>query len=263
MFVSHSPQPHVLSALRAFAGGISCLLAIASPTWAQSSPTPAPLSADVLISNARAYDPPAGSTGGGANTGGGIRGCNGEMIALAPAFHTPGQTFSAYPTFVWYLSEDVADRLEFTLFHQGPTGETEIFSQEILPGEAGYQAFTLPADAEPLGVGETYRWQTTRYCDANNPGAIQWVESEITVVEPPRSLALLETVAPTPWQKGIRFARAGYWYDALAQVYAANTVDDQALRQALLLDIADLAAETNNSTANRWSDRLRSLVETP
>jgi hypothetical protein len=263
MLVSPLPPIPVLPALRCVAGGVCCLLAIAAPTLAQSSPTP-PLTAETFLISSRAYDPPPGSqSGGGATTNGGIRGCGGEMIALAPAFHTPGQTFSEYPTFVWYLGDGFADRLEFTLFHQSPTGETEIFSQAIAVGEAGYQALTLPTTAEPLQVGETYRWQTTLYCDAENDQAIQWVAAAITLVEPPRSLALLDTVAPTPWQKGIRFARAGYWYDALAQVYAADTVDGQALRQALLLDIADLAAAADTSAANRWSDRLRNLAETP
>ncbi|WP_204138532.1 DUF928 domain-containing protein [Halomicronema sp. CCY15110] len=264
MFVSPLPPIPIFPTLRCVAGGVGCLLAIAAPTVAQSSPSPQPLTVEALRVSSRAYTPPAGSqSSGGASTGGGVRGCGSDMFALAPAFQPPGQTFSEYPTFMWYLGDGFADRLEFTLFHQSPAGETEIFSQAIAVGEAGYQALTLPTTAEPLQVGETYRWQTTLYCDAENDQAIQWVAAAITIVEPPRSLALLETVAPTPWQKGIRFARAGYWYDALSQVYATDTVEGQALRQALLLDIADLAATADTSAANRWSDRLRNLAETP
>ncbi len=257
------PVP-TLSVLRCAAGGVSCLLVIAAPTLAQSPQTPTSLNAEAILISSRAYTPPSGAqSGGGASTGGGVRGCGAEMLALAPAFHTPGQTFSEYPTFVWYRDEGVAERLEFTLFQQLGETETEIFSTEVAVGDAGYQAFTLPDTVEPLIVGETYRWQTTVYCEAENDQAMQWVAAEVTIVEPPRSLALLEAVAPTPWQKGVRFARAGYWYDALAQVYADDTIDGQVLRQALLLDIADLAEDANVSAANRWSDRLRAIAETP
>ena len=253
-----------LSVLRCAAGGVSCLLAIAAPSLAQSAPAPNALTTETVLISSRAYTPPPRSqSGGGASTGGGVRGCGAEMLALAPAFHTPGQTFSEYPTFVWYRDEGVAERLEFTLFQQLGDAETEIFSTEITIGDAGYQAFTLPDTVAPLVVGETYRWQTTVYCEAENDEATQWVAAEVTIVEPPRSLALLDAVAPTPWQKGVRFARAGYWYDALAQVYADDTIDGQVLRQALLLDIADLAEDVNTSAANRWSDRLRAIAETP
>ncbi|MEM9815000.1 MAG: DUF928 domain-containing protein [Cyanobacteria bacterium P01_D01_bin.6] len=264
MIVPSSPLASVLPAVRCLAGGMSCLLAIAAPTLAQTlQPNMTDADNSVLISS-RAYSPPPGAqgSGGGASTGGGVRGCGGEMLALAPAFNSSGQTFSERPTFVWYLGEMPTNRLNFTLFHQGEAGETAVFSQE-LTATTGYQAFTLPTEAAPLQLGETYRWATTLYCEETADNAIRWIEAAITVVEPPASLPLLDTVAPMPWQKGLRFARAGYWYDALAQVYAGETADERALRQALLLDLADLAATADTDMSNRWSDRLRTVVETP
>lgn len=264
MIVSFSPLVHVLPTLRNLAGGLGCVLAIAAPALAQSSQSPAAYPAETLLMSSRAYQPPAGSqSSGGASTGGGVRGCGAEMLALAPAFTNPGQTFSERPTFVWYIGEVPTNRLNFTLFHQGEAGEVEVFSQDVTAGTPGYQSLTLPVDAEPLQVGETYRWTTELYCEEDSNDVMRWVAAEVTVVDPPPSLPLLDTVAPMPWQKGLRFARAGYWYDALAQVYAGETADERALRQALILDVADLAETANSSSSDRWSDRLRTLVEAP
>lgn len=264
MIVSFSPPTPVLPALRYLVGGLGCVLAIATPTLAQSSPPPATDPAEALLISSRAYTPPAGSqSSGGASTGGGVRGCGAEMLALAPAFTSPGQTFAERPTFVWYIGEVPTDRLNFTLFHQSAAGESEVFSQDLTAAAPGYQAFTLPAEAAPLQVGETYRWVTTLYCEEATNDVMRWIEADVSIVEPPASLPLLDTVAPTPWQKGLRFARAGYWYDALAQVYAGDTADARALRQALLLDVADLAETADSSSSDRWSDRLRTLVEMP
>ncbi|NEQ42329.1 MAG: DUF928 domain-containing protein [Leptolyngbya sp. SIOISBB] len=264
MIVSFSPPTPVLPALRYLAGGLGCVLAIAAPTLAQSSSSPTTYPAEALLISSRAYTPPAGSqSSGGASTGGGVRGCGAEMLALAPAFTSPGQTFSERPTFVWYIGEVPTNRLNFTLFHQSAVGESEVFSQDMTAATPGYQSFTLPAEAEPLQVGETYRWVTTLYCEEASDDVMRWIEAGVTIVDPPLSLPLLDAVAPTPSQKALRFARSGYWYDALAQVYAGETADERALRQALILDVADLAETVNSSSADRWSDRLRALVETP
>lgn len=263
MILSFLTSTPCVQTLRYVAGGVGCLLAVATPSLGQDLSQPAPSVLEAAISS-RAYIPPAGSRGsGGATTGGGVRGCGGEMIALAPAFNGTGQTFSTRPTFVWYLGDVPTERLRFTLFHQGPAGETEVFSQDLTAATSGYQALTLPAAAPPLEIGETYRWETTLFCEADSDEVRRWVEAPIEIVDPPRSLALLDTVAPTPWQKGVRFAQAGYWYDALAQVYVGDTAGAQALRQDLLLDLADLAAEADTNAATRWSDRLRALVVTP
>lgn len=175
-------------------GSLVLSLTLAPPASAVGEQsTPSLRQRDRLISS-RAYNPPAGSQGsGGASTGGGIRGCGEDMIALAPAFNSTGHTFAARPTFVWYLGDAPSDRLQFTLYHQGDTGETEVFSQPLTASGAGYQAFTLPAEAAPLQVGETYRWQTTLYCEEGVDAAQRWVEAQVEVVEPPRGLALLET----------------------------------------------------------------------
>lgn len=255
------PLAHTLCCL----GGLSLWLAVLPSTLAaERLPTATQPSSTARLISSRAYNPPAGSQGsGGASTGGGIRGCGEDLIALAPGFSNMGYTFSTRPTFVWYLGDTPSDRLKFTLYHQDATGETEIFSQSLTANDAGYQAFTLPAEAEPLQVGETYRWRTTLYCEAASDAAQRWVEAPVAVVEPPRGLALLDTVAPNSWQKSVRLAQAGYWYDALAQVYTGETSGDLGLRRDLLLDLADLTAETNTDVAVRWSDRLRDLVINP
>jgi|GEM_PF-3911957 len=264
MIPSVSSRSRLAQGLCGFAGSLSLGLAWATPIAARDQTPTLPPPAEALLISSRAYNPPAGSQGsGGASTGGGIRGCGEDLIALAPVFDSTGQTFAVRPTFVWYLGDAPTDRLKFTLYHQSEAGETEVFSQSLTAAPSGYQALTLPAEAAPLQVGETYRWRTTLYCDETSDDASRWVEARVEIVAPPRSLPLLDTVAPNPWQKGVRFAQAGYWYDALAQVYTGETSGDRTLRQDLLLDLADLTAEANNDVADRWSNRLRELVTNP
>lgn len=253
--------PSLRQGIRQLGRSLSWLLVLSLPAIAQG-PIAVQPTADHRLISSRAYNPPAGSQGsGGASTGGGVRGCGDEeLIAIAPLFDTPGQTYATRPTFVWYLRGDSPEQIVFELYHPAAADEV-IYRQELTPTASGYQAVALPAAAEALQPGETYRWEAIIYCDGNTNIKGRWIAAEISVVEPPRGIALLDEVAPTPEQKGIRLAQAGYWYDAIAQVYAGETAGEQRLRRDLLLDLADIADAVGTDMATRWSDRLRLVVE--
>lgn len=259
------PIPRLLHSL---SGGVGALLLLALPATATFPVIETAQQIEESLSptaQMRAYNPPSGSrsSGNGNNTGGGVRGCGDGMIALAPSFNSIGYSFSTRPTFVWHAGfQPVMGRLEFELYHQSETGET-LVAQDVIEAEfeSGYMAYTLPADVDELETGETYRWKVNLYCDRMPEQVGKWVEARIQIVEPTGAISLTQTATQPSHEIALNYAQAGFWYDALAQVYGGETSEAIDLRHDLLLDLADLTAESELSHATRWSNQVRQLVE--
>ncbi|MDB9527461.1 DUF928 domain-containing protein [Oscillatoria sp. CS-180] len=244
--------------------GTILLLILGTPSLANSSVSQATRYSGTSLSSAvksRAYEPPPGSQISGSGTQGGTRGCGGEMIAIAPQFSGTGQSFSSRPTFVWYMNPEPVGTLEFYLSSQADGESTLIVSEEV-ETQAGYIAYTLP-DGEDLTVGETYTWQAILYCDDDKTMPGKWISADITIADPPADAVQAVSGDDLTLQDAIAYAAAGYWYDALAIVYNADSLEEEQFRQDMLLDLADLEAESDNIVAARRSDRLRNLAETP
>lgn len=210
----------------------------------------------------RVYAPPEDSRISEENhTAGGARGCSSDIIALAPKLDLIGQTMETRPTFSWYTFSDEVDALEFQLYRYQDDGLLEmIVSQPIEQAQGGYMAYTLTADDPALTVGETYVWQVILYCGQNQDTVGRWTSAEIEVVEVP--VELITAIIPAdPLEQARVYARLGLWYDAMAAVYDAETPEARAFRQDLLLDLADLEAQSNKAVAASLSAQLRQIAE--
>ena len=100
-----------------------------------------------------------------------------------------------------------------------------------------------------------------QYCDQNLQEVGQWTSADIEIVEAPVNLAL--GLSQNSLQQAQAYARAGLWYDALAKVYDAKTPEEQALRQDLLLDLADLEEQPDEDAGVALSALLRQIAEMP
>ena len=205
--------------------------------------------------------PPADSrTSGEDHTGGGVRGCGEEAAALAPRLNAVGQTLSTRPTFVWYIFSDDAEPIEFHLYRYQTDNTLEtVLINSIGPSNEGYMAYTLPAEEPDLNIGDTYLWQVVLYCDQNLEEVGRWTSADVEIVAPPTELAAES--ADDSLQKAQAYARAGLWYDALAEVYDAITPEAQTFRQNLLLDLADLEEQPDRELALDLSAQLRQIAE--
>jgi hypothetical protein len=213
------------------------------------------------IGGTRAYTPPPDSRVSGEHTGGGVRGCGSEMIALAPRFSLVGQSASPHPTFVWYMAQEAVNPLEFVLYQEHDDGSIEvIYSDVVTPQPAGYLAYSLPTTEPALTAGGTYLWEVIAYCDAalQRPG--RWFSAEVDIVAPPEGLTV-DDAQDQDAATARAYAAQGLWYDALAIVYDGETPEEQALLQDLLLDLADLEENPNDPLSVYLSHQLRTLSE--
>jgi hypothetical protein len=193
------------------------------------------------------------------HTGGGVLGCGDEVAAIAPRLNSIGQTASTTPTFVWYNFSDDNDPIEFQLYRYEPDGSfSEVAIAQFDESQQGFMAYTLPED-EAITRGETYLWQVVLYCDAafEQPG--QYTSADIEVVELPT--ALTTDLPVDPVERSRAYAQAGLWYDAFADVYDAPTSEAAALRQDLLLDLADLEEQMDEATSGDLSQQLREIAD--
>ncbi|MGF1523535.1 MAG: hypothetical protein ACFBSF_14560 [Leptolyngbyaceae cyanobacterium] len=86
--------------------------------------------------------------------------------------------------------------------------------------------------------------------DADHTGAATRDPSEAIAVLAPRlhvgrTLSTRPTLSEDALQMAQAYASAGFWYDAMAAVHDASTPEAKALRQDLLLDLADLEDQPN------------------
>lgn len=208
----------------------------------------------------RAYTPPSdASVPRDDHTGGGVRGCGDDIEALAPRLNFVGQTASAQPTFVWYNFSNDSDPIEFQLYSYEPDGSYDLVdTKQFEDSQQGYMAHTLPAD-KALDVGETYLWQVVLYCDQEFEQPGQYSSAEVEVVDLPADLAA--ELPSDSLERAQIYAQSGLWYDAMAEVYDAETPAEESLRQTLLLDLAYYEEQSDKDSAEELSEQLRAIAE--
>ena len=208
----------------------------------------------------RAYTPPSDARRPSRDhTGGSVRGCGDDIVAIAPRLNSVGQTASTSPTFVWYNFSPDNDPIEFQLYRIQPDESLEVVTiKQFDTSQQGYTAYTLPTADADLDVGETYMWQVVLYCDTafENPGHYSSAELEVVTLPTDVSAALTSN----PQQDALTYANAGLWYDALAQVATASTPTTKTFRQDLILDLADIEAQSANESATTLSAQLREIA---
>jgi hypothetical protein len=122
-------------------------------------------------------------------------------------------------------------------------------------------AYTLPTDTPELSEGNTDLWQVGTYCDQDMQEVGRWTSADIEVVEPPTDLPT--PLPEDPVEQAQAYAEAGLWYEALGMVYAAETPTAAALRQDLLLDLADFEEQPEDIFIIDLSSQLREIADMP
>lgn len=153
----------------------------------------------------------------------GSRGCdlgiNAQLKLLVPPDHI-SLTASGHPTFLWYLSEKISVPILFTLAES--RGAIPILEQQVKLEKPGIMRLKLPDNVPELVEGKEYQWTVTIVCN-------QWRDSENSYQQ-----ALVRRV-PIAYQlkrklksvnshlaRGLLYAQAGIWYDALSTLYTEN-----------------------------------------
>jgi hypothetical protein len=197
-----------------------------------------------------------------ARTGGGTRGPGKAPTLAVLAPDHVGVTNVAQPTFAWFASEPIPGRVDFTLVDPEavePLVEVTLPS----PNEPGVQLIHLADYDAQLAEGRSYDWSValvvdpeSRDLDVVAAGAIRRAPAS------PRVAA--EIAAGTPAY--IALARAGVWYDAMADLSAAIAAnpEDAALRaqRAALLEQVGVGAaavyERENGAGQERADGVSS-----
>ncbi len=141
-------------------------------------------------------------------------------------------TIDAYPTFHWYMSEEIKHpAAQFVLYMVSQTEphieQVEIFRTQFqLKDRAGIASLKLPAEAmvPALEVGQIYHWQVNLLCpDAESPDEDNQYIPNVSVagwmkrVEPSAAFVAQLDIA-TPTERFDLLAENGLWYDALTQL---------------------------------------------
>lgn len=250
---------HLVRRVLSFSSIAAILLFTASDSLAGRNVRP---SGQTISESLKAYTPPKNSRRPRrSHTGGSVRGCGDDIVAIAPRFTSVGQTASTNPTFVWYNFSPDNDPVEFQLYRVLPDGSLDrnkVLTKQFETSQQGYQTFTLPAEEVRLTVGETYMWQVVLYCDTafENPG--HYSSAELEVVSLPAEVTTALT--NNPLQRAEIYANASLWYEALAEVTGASTVATQTLLQELIVDLANLEEQSNEENSIELSNQLREIA---
>lgn len=155
-----------------------------------------------------------------------------------------GQTVSSYPEFVWYLPEsETPFPVTFRLLAPNEAGiPTPVHTAE-LPYTPGFVKYQLPTGSPALVAGKEYRWQVVVECDPNYPSRSLAQELSFEKVSAPAGLSQAVTAAATDASKAVAYGEQGIWYEAIAQVAKATTIEAQAVRTGLLRDLSALESD--------------------
>jgi Domain of Unknown Function (DUF928) len=138
-----------------------------------------------------------------------------KLIALVPP-SGQGLTIQAHPTFFWYLPENSAQKLKFTIRDQQ---KVIVYALEyVIPQTLKPQimSLTLPSfvDNQSLKIGQEYDLRLDVFCQFNDDVPITFVENTIKRVAPNSTLPPNMNNISLLSQMGI-YAEAGLWYDTL------------------------------------------------
>lgn len=156
-----------------------------------------------------------------------------------------GRTISRHPTFAWFVPHDSASKaMQFTIYEWVPGGKPKEVHQMSLQSSPGIMKLSPFSDSE-LGLepGKEYLWQVVIHCDSDNPSGDLVSGAIIEVVGMPAGVQSELNKAVNIDEKVNIYAKAGLWYNALAEalklaepsklgVVASNLLNDCAQWEA-------------------------------
>lgn len=232
--------PSVTSGVVRFSAGSLLSLSLASAVWAGYTPPPNP-----SAPSDRGY------------TAGTRHGCAGNqqtaLTAIAPHSYI-GRTTSTRPTLAWFVPDQTSHTLELALAGTQPPTTVKQKSR------SGFGHWTISAE-HSLAKNQTYRWQVVLVCNPNRPSASLVVEAEIEVVEMPPELARDLAAVSDPVMRSQLYAKAGFWYDAFAEVIALKDPAARGPALALLQDLSTQELAQSSQPAIQQGQRLQQILK--
>ncbi|MEW5856357.1 MAG: DUF928 domain-containing protein, partial [Cyanobacteriota bacterium] len=153
--------------------------------------------------------------------GGTTRGCSGGDMPLTvlASQNYVGRTISRHPTFAWFVPHDSASKaMQFTIYEWVPGGKPKEVHKMSLQSSPGIMKLSPFSDRE-LGLqpGKEYLWQVVIHCDPDNPSGDLVSGASIEVVGMPATVQNELNGAVNIDEKANIYAKAGLWYNALAE----------------------------------------------
>ncbi|HAA30849.1 MAG TPA: hypothetical protein DCE56_28080 [Cyanobacteria bacterium UBA8553] len=169
------------------------------------------------------------------------------VTLLIPSKDYIGQTTSSHPSFFWYLSESVSVPMQFTLRESGVS--KPLYQKQLDSPRPGIIQLEIPKDRNGLVPGKSYGWSVTLVCNAKrpsvNPFFYSWIERVPTTPALEQKLAMANpnsnalnqmrlsekssgdrhSLLKTMRERASIYAQAGLWFDALASLSKAQSVN--------------------------------------
>lgn len=182
--------------------------------------------------------PPRGAPGG--RVGGATRGTVKASATLptiellAPSGHT-GLTASPTPNLYFFVSGPVIWPIRFTI--SAPLQPAPVIEVTIPPPSAagvyGLHVADYPVRLEPDII---YTWSVSAILNSERPADDIVASASLLLVTPDPVLAVAPRAEPAA-RRAALFARAGFWYDAVAAAAEAAPIDHSAALDALMAEV--------------------------
>ena len=205
------------------------LLLLATPVVAQEKALPK-AGAQASAAAAVEYRPPARGAPR-VRVGGSTRSMARSLSLVVLTPDHVGLAATDQPEFFWYISQSVKAPLEFSIVPVD--GAEPLVEAPIAPvAAAGIQRIALADLGVKLRPGEEYQWTVSLMRDSRSRSKEAVASGRVRVQLPPARIA----------PSYADYARAGYWYDALAELrrqMSANPSDPAlaAAQQSLMEQI--------------------------
>ncbi|WP_299410537.1 DUF928 domain-containing protein [Acaryochloris sp. IP29b_bin.148] len=172
------------------------------------------------------------------------------ITLLAPLQHV-GRTSSVTPTFAWFVSAPHPYRVQISLFTDASDQSSKLLHQlEYVETTSGLIQYTLPEDKSALQTGQRYFVQLSMACNPSSDRFNQSFIAEIDVKAPSPALKQALSQARTSQQKAAVFAKAGYWFDTVRELFVdASPSDAYHQLPDLLKELALLEVEAEHRQA--------------
>ncbi len=194
----------------------------------------------------------------GTRTGSCGKASRGKLAALAPLSHV-GQTTATHPTFVWYVPDAESYPISLWLYGYDGNGKPIPLRQiGSLQSKQGIMHYQLPLDQAGLSSGQNYLWEVTLVCKSSGDHNVQLLRTNIAVVAMPATLQASLAKMSDHLQRASLYAKAGFWYDALAETLV--TSQKQPFTITLLEDLVKLEASSTSKEAKEQRDRLKEVI---
>ena len=191
----------------------------------------------IVVAAPVVFTPPAGGapreTKGGAARGDAlcvrsVEGTPQKLVLLAPAISDRVLTTLERPTFLIYVPPTSAEKALFSL--KNAKGQTHYRTTLSVPQQGGVMRITLPSEAAPLAVNQSYEWGFALLCAGKLRPDSPSVSSTVQRIQlSPEVVAKLS--AQSPLQQAGIYGANGVWYDMIATI--ASLKKEQPQNQTL------------------------------